>query len=93
MIANITSSARGLHEAVDGAAAKMAKMAWFGTAQGDLFKLAWLALAVTVLHWYSPKHAKFVGTVIGRFPMRIETLMLIESHRNYSIGIPLWYAG
>ena len=93
LIANVTSSARGLHEAVDDAAAKIAKMAWFGAVQGDLFKLAWLALTVTVLHWYSPKHAKFVATVIGGFPKTIETSMLIGNHRNYDIRICLWYAG
>ena len=93
LIANVTSSARGLHEAVDDAAAKVAKLAWVGAVPGDLFRLAWLALAVTVLHWYSPKHAKFVATVISGFPKMIETSMLIGSHRNYDIRIRLWYAG
>ena len=93
LIANVTSSARGLHEAVDDAAAKIAKMAWFGAVQGDFFKLAWLALAVTVLHWYSPKHAKFVATIIGGFPKTIETSTLIGSHRNYDFRIRLWYDG
>ena len=77
LIANVTSSARGLHEAVDEAAAKIAKMAWFGAVPGDLFKLAWLALAVTVLHWYSPKHAKIVATIIGGFLEIGESSMLI----------------
>ena len=93
LIANVTSSAHGLHEAVDDAAAKIAKLAWVGAVPGDLFRLAWLALAVTVLHWYSPKHAKFVATVIGKFPKMIETSLLIGSHRNYDIRIRLWYAG
>ena len=93
LIANVTSSARGLHEAVDDAAAKIAKMAWFGAVRGDLFKLAWLALAVAVLHWYSPKHAMFVATAIGGYPKTTETSMLIGSHRNYDIGIRLWYTG
>ena len=93
LIANVTSSARGLHEVVDDAAAKIAKMAWFGAVQGDLFKLAWLALAVTVLHWYSPRHAVFVATAIGGFPKTTETSMLIGSHRNYDIDIRLWLAG
>ncbi|KAF6230869.1 hypothetical protein HO173_010985 [Letharia columbiana] len=65
LIVNVTSSARGLHEAVDDAAAKIAKMAWFGALPGELFRLGWLVLAVAVLHWYSPNHAKFVATVIG----------------------------
>ena len=64
-IANVTSSARGLHEAVDDATAKIANMAWSGAVPGELFKLGWLVLAVAVLHWYSPKHAKFVATAIG----------------------------
>ena len=68
LIANVTSSARGLHEAVDNAAARLANMAWFGTIPGNLFKFGWLVLAVAVLHWYSPSHAKFVATVIGAFP-------------------------
>ena len=93
LIANVTSSTRGLHEAVDDAAAKIAKLAWFGAVPGDLINLAWLALAVTVLHWYSPTHAKFVATIIGGFPKTIETSMLIGSYRNYDIRIRLWYAG
>ena len=93
LIANVTSSARGLHEVVDDAAAKMAKLAWFGAVPGDLFQLAWLALAVTVLHWYSPKHAKFVATVIGGFRKTIETSMLIGSYRNHDIRIRLRYPG
>lgn len=93
LIANVTSSARGLHEVVDDAAAKIAKLAWVGAVPGDLFKLAWLALAVTVLHWYSPKHAKFVATVIGGFRKTIETAMLTGSHRNYDIRKGLWYPG
>lgn len=65
LIVNVTASARGLHEAVDGAAAKIANMAWFGAIPGELFRLGWLVLAVAVLHWYSPNHAKFVAAVIG----------------------------
>ena len=76
LIANVTSSARGLHEAVDDAAAKIANMAWFGSIPGELFKLGWLVLAVAVLHWYSPKHAKSVATVIGEFPKTIEISIL-----------------
>ena len=93
LIVDVTSSARGLHEVVDDAAAKIAKLAWFGAVPGDLFKLAWLALAVTVLHWYGPKHARFVAAVIGGFRKTIETSMLIGSHRNFDIRIRLWYAG
>lgn len=74
LIANVTSSARGLHEAVDEAAAKLAKMAWFGAVPEELFRLGWLVLAIAVLHWYSPNHAKFVATVIGGFPKTIENL-------------------
>lgn len=68
LIANVTSSARVLHEAVDDAAAKVANMAWFGAFPGEFFRLGWLVLAVAVLHWYSPNHAKFVAAVIGEFP-------------------------
>lgn len=77
LIANVTSSARGLHEAVDDAAAKIAKMAWFGAIPGELFKFGWLVLAVAVLHWYSPNHARLVATVIGEFAKTIDTSMLI----------------
>lgn len=52
LIANVTSSARGLHEAVDDAAAKIAKMAWFGAVPGEVFRLGWLVLAIAVMHWY-----------------------------------------
>ena len=92
LIANVTLSARGLHEAVDDAAAKLAKMAWFGAIPGDLFKLAWLVLAVAVLHRYSPNHAKFVATVIGAFRHPIEILKLIGSHRIHDICACLWYS-
>lgn len=93
MIANVTSSARGLHEAVDDAAAKIAKMAWSGTIPGDLFKLAWLILAVAVLHRYSPNHAKFVAAVIGVCLNAIKISMLIDSHRTHPIYARLWYSG
>ena len=91
LIANVTSSARGLHEAVDDAAAKLAKMAWFSAIPGELFKLGWLAFAVAVLHWYSPKHAMFVATVIGGFLKIIKNPMLIRSHRTYDTCARLWY--
>ena len=83
LIANVTSSARSLHEAVDGATAKIVNMAWFNSLSGDLFPLAWLVLAVAALHWYSPNHAKFVATFIGEFPNTTESSMLIRSHRIY----------
>ena len=72
LIANVTSSARGLHEAVDDAAAKIANMTWFGAIPKELFRFGWLVLAVAVLHWYSPNHAKFVATIIGEFPRTTE---------------------
>ena len=65
LIANVTTSARGLHEVVDDAAAKVAKMSWFGAIPRDLSGVCWLALAVAVLHWYSPSHAKIVASVMG----------------------------
>lgn len=58
---------------------------------GELFKLGWLMVAVAVLHWYSPNHAKFVATVIGVFPETIETSMLIQTHRAYDTCAYLWY--
>lgn len=70
LITNATSSARGLHQAVDDAAAKIAKMAWFGSIPGELFKLGWLVLAVAVLDYYSPNHARIVAIVIGKFPQK-----------------------
>ena len=91
LIANVTSSARGLHEAVDEAAAKLSKMAWFGAIPEELFRLGWLVLAIAVLHWYSPNHAKFVATVIGRFPKTIESLMLIRSRRIDDTCVRLGY--
>lgn len=93
LIANVTLSARGLHEAVDDAAAKIAKMAWSGAIPGDLFNLAWLILAVAVLHRYSPNHAKFVAAVIGVFLDAIEISMLIRSHRTHRIYARLWCSG
>lgn len=81
LMANVTSSARGLHDAVDEAAAKLAKMAWFGAIPEELFRLGWLVLAIAVLHWYRPNHAKSVAAVIGGFPKTIETSMLTRSHR------------
>lgn len=93
LIANVTSSARGLHEAVDDAAAKIAKMAWSGAIPGDLFKLAWLILALAVLHRYSPNHAKFVAAVIGVFPNATEISMLIQSPRIHYIHARFWYSG
>lgn len=91
LIVNVTASARGLHEAVDGAAAKIANMAWFGAIPGELFRLGWLVLAVAVLHWYSPNHAKFVAAVIGEFPLSIGTSMLTRSRRVYDTCARLWY--
>lgn len=79
LIANVTSSARGLHEAVDEAAAKLSKMAWFGAFPEGLFRLGWLVLAIAVLHWYSPNHAKFVAAVIGGFLETIETSLNADS--------------
>ncbi len=91
LIANLTSSARGLHEAVDDAAAKIAKMAWFGVFPGELLRLGWLVLAIAMLHWCSPNHAKFLATVIGEFSETIETSPLIRSYRSYSTCARLWY--
>ena len=91
LIANLTSSARGLHEAVDDAAARIAKMTWFGVFPGELLRLGWLVLAIAMLHWYSPNHTKFVATVIGEFPETIETSPLIQSYRNYDTCARLWY--
>lgn len=91
LIANVTSSARGLHEAVDDAAAKIAKMAWFGALPGELFRLGWLVLAVAVLHWYSPNHGKFVATVIGEFSETMKDSMLIRSHRIHDTCARFWY--
>ncbi|CAF9922167.1 hypothetical protein IMSHALPRED_005601 [Imshaugia aleurites] len=65
LLADVTSRARALHELVDDAAAKIAKMAWFGALPGELLRLVWLALAVAVLHYYVPKYAWVVATVIG----------------------------
>ena len=67
LIANVTTSAHGLHEVVDDAAAKIAKMAWFGAIPIELFGVGWLVLAVAVLHWYSPNHAKIVASIMGEF--------------------------
>ena len=72
LIANVTSSARGLHEAVDDAAAKIANMTWVGEYPRELFRFGWLVLAVAVLHWCSPYHAKFVATILGEFPRTTE---------------------
>lgn len=91
LIANVTSSARGLHEAVEDAAARLAKTAWFGAIPGELSRLGWLVLAVAVLHWFSPKHAVFVATVIGEFLEAFETSMLIRSHRIHDTCARLWY--
>lgn len=91
LIANVTSSARGLHEAVDEAASKIAQMAWIGAIPEELFRLGWLVLAIAVLHWYSPSHAKFVATVIGRFLKTIETSMLIRSRRIDDTCVRLGY--
>ena len=71
LLADITSRARGLQEVVDDAAAKIAKMAWFGAVPGELFKLGWLMLAVAALHRHSPKHAKAVAAVITVFTIFI----------------------
>ena len=76
-VANMTSSARGLHDAVDDATAKIANMGWSGAVPGELSKLGWLVLAVAVLHWYSPRHAKFVVTAIGEFLKTIDASLLI----------------
>ena len=65
LIANVTTSARGLHEIVDDAAAKVAKMAWFGAIPRELFGVCCLVLAVAVLHWYSPNHAKIAASIMG----------------------------
>ena len=65
LIANVTTSARGLHEVVDDAAAKVAKMAWFGAIPRELLGVGWLVLAVAVLHWYSPNHAKIIASIMG----------------------------
>ena len=92
LLANVTLSARGLHEAVDNAAAKVAKMAWFGAIPEELLKLGWLVLAVAVLHYYSPKHAKFVAAVIGAFPWVIRISMLIRSHRLCDTSTRFWYS-
>ena len=73
LLADVTSRARALHEVVDDAAAKIAKMAWFGALPGELLKLVWLALAVAVLHYYVPKYAWVVATVIGKRPTTEET--------------------
>ena len=81
LIANVTSSARGLHEAVDEAVSKLAKMAWLGAIPEELFRLGWLVLAIAVLHWHSPSHAKFVATVLGEFLKTIEISVLIRSRR------------
>ena len=75
LIANVTSSARGLHEAVDDAAAKIANMTRFGAIPRELFRFGWLVLAVAVLHWYSPNHAKSVATIIGEFQRTMEILI------------------
>lgn len=91
LIANVTLSARGLYEAVDVAAAKIAKMAWVGAIPEELFMLGWLVLAIAVLHWYSPNHAKFVATVIGGSSKTIESSMLIRSHRTYDTCARLGY--
>ena len=91
LIANVTSSARGLHEAVDDATAKIATMVWFGAIPGELFRMGWLVLAVAVLHWYSPNHANFVATVIGEFPGTIQFSLLIRSHRVHDTCTRLWY--
>lgn len=90
LLADVTSSARGLHEAVDHAAAKIANMAWFGAIPGDLSRLGWLVLAIAVLHWFSPKHALFVAAAFGGFPWNIETSMLIRSGRIYDTCALLW---
>ena len=65
LIANVTTNARGLHEVIDDAVAKLAKMAWFGAIPRELFGVCWLVLAVAVLHWYSPNHAKIVASIMG----------------------------
>lgn len=76
LLADVTSRARALHELVDDAAAKIAKMAWFGALPGELLRLVWLALAVAVLHYYVPKYAWVVATVIGKCPNPGETSKL-----------------
>ena len=66
-LTNVSSSARGLHETVDDAAARIANMVWFGAIPGELVRLGWLVLAVAVLHRFSPRHAKFVVGILGEF--------------------------
>lgn len=90
LLANVTLSARGLHKAVDDAAANIAKMTWFGALSRELFGLGWLVLAVAVLHWFSPNHAKFVAAVIGEFPWTTESPMLNRSHRICDTRACLW---
>ena len=92
LIANVTSSARGLHEAVDDATAKIANMAWFGAIPRELLRFGWLVLAVAVLHWYSPNHAKLVATIIGKSPRTTETPMLNRIHRTHDLCACLWHA-
>ena len=67
LIANVTTSARALHDVVDDTAAKVAKMAWFGAIPRELFGAGWLVLAVAVLHCYRPNHAKIVASIMGEF--------------------------
>ncbi|CAD6580993.1 MAG: hypothetical protein ASARMPREDX12_000330 [Alectoria sarmentosa] len=87
-LTNVSSSARGLHETVDDAAARIANMVWFGAIPGELVRLGWLVLAVAVLHRFSPRHAKFVVGILGLMVLLLVSGSLPEFRSIPSILIP-----
>lgn len=67
LLADITTSAISLRNAVEDTSSKIAHMASVGGVTGSIMRWAWMVLIIFVLYQFNPRIASYLATAFGEF--------------------------